>query len=159
MAADARNWAMGKLLKLLQLLFFLLALTICYYVWRLIIIIAVVWPFTWHWECIVSTGLSQVGLSLAVSRFAARCRRLSPNLPTATLQTSKETYLLSHNHGSDQLDAERPPKTNTSRTSRGTYRTFPSWRFALGHFPVCTYYLNRKKYLLTPGASTQGERR
>jgi len=47
----------------------------------------------------------------AVSRFAARrCPQSQPtssprahapppNLPTATLQTSKETYLLSHNHG------------------------------------------------------------
>jgi len=73
------------------------------------LLIAVVWPFTWHWQCIVSTGLSQVGLSLAVSRFAARRRPQSQptsspravappsNLPTATLQTSKETYLLSHN--------------------------------------------------------------
>jgi len=30
------------------------------------LLIAVIWPFTWHWECIVSTELSQVGLSLAV---------------------------------------------------------------------------------------------
>jgi len=51
----------------------------------------------------------EVGLSLAVSRFAARRRpqsqptsspralALPTNLPTATLQASKETYLLSHN--------------------------------------------------------------
>jgi len=67
------------------------------------------WESLGYWECIVSTGLSQVGLSLAVSRFVARRHPQSqptsspralappPNLPAVTLQTSKETYLLSHN--------------------------------------------------------------
>ena len=60
---------------------------------------AVFWPFTCQWESTVSTGLSQVGLSVSGSFTLRReappsvgadvvnpRRRPAPNLPTVTLQ-------------------------------------------------------------------------
>jgi len=53
------------------------------------LLIVVVWPFTWHWECIVSTGLSQVGLSLTVItrvQWYSPLERLIPTPITLSVQ-------------------------------------------------------------------------
>jgi len=114
MAADARKWAMGKLLKLIIVVTFVLARPCSLLLRAAIDNCSLLLSGRSHGSGSVLFQLDSVKsvslwqfhdspLSAALSRSRRRQKlvtprsRPAPNLPTATLQTSKETYLLSHN--------------------------------------------------------------